>query len=85
MPVGLLCGKNFDPLDLRHELKELLTSEQLSRFLDVWRMHLGLYAGGALGTICGVIAIRRKRPRLAAANFVEPDVSSPPEPVASPA
>jgi len=57
----LIC--RWDPLNFRSpsQLGDLLTATQATHFLVVWGMHLGIYAGGLVGTIYGVLAIRRAR------------------------
>ncbi len=63
VPIGALLICRWDPLSFRapSQLGDLLTPIQATRFLTVWGMHLGIYAGGLLGTINGVFATRRRR------------------------
>ena len=60
-PIGALLICRWDPLNFRSpsQLGDLLAPIQATRFLTVWGMHLGIYAGGLLGTVFGVFAIRR--------------------------
>jgi hypothetical protein len=64
-PVAALVCYNWDPLDLRHELRDQLSPLQINHFLVVWGVHVGLYLGGAAGTILGVVQIRRTRSAMA--------------------
>lgn len=65
VPIVSLLICRWDPLKFsaRSQLGDLLTATQIASFLAVWGMHLGLYAGGLLGTVYGVFAIRRRRAR----------------------
>jgi hypothetical protein len=65
-PLGALLIGRWDPLNFRSpsQLGNLLNPTQATRFLTVWGMHLGIYAGGLLGTFYGVFAIRRCRTSL---------------------
>jgi hypothetical protein len=38
------------------------TSQRQRRFLTVWGIHIGAYAGGAIGLIIAAIRIFRRRP-----------------------
>lgn len=60
-PLGALALPPLDPLGLRRELGPLLTDPALEALLRVWGLHAGLYAGGLLGTIAGVLEVRRRR------------------------
>jgi hypothetical protein len=60
-PLVSLLVCRWDPLDFGSRLGDVLSPPQLIRFLAVWGIHLGLYAGGLIGTICGVVGIRRAR------------------------
>lgn len=62
VPLGALLAWLFDPLNFTADLHEALTPPQITRFLAVWGVHLGLYAGGLLGTIAGIVGIRKARP-----------------------
>lgn len=60
-PLGALTLPPLDPLGLRAELGPLLTDRVLEDLVRVWGVHAGLYAGGVLGTIAGVVEVRRRR------------------------
>lgn len=60
-PLGALVLPPLDPLGLRDELGPLLAERALSALLRVWGIHAALYAGGVLGTIAGVVEVRRRR------------------------
>ncbi len=55
----LIC--RWDPWGMRTKLADLLTADQLNRFIAVWGINVGTYLGGVLGAIWGVISIRRAR------------------------
>ncbi len=60
----------WDPLDIRGTMADVLAPAQQTHFLIVWGIHLGLYLGGAIGAVQGVVAIRRRR-----ASVASPDSS----------
>jgi hypothetical protein len=60
-PVVAILIFRWDPLHFTAKLGDVLTPMQTSRFLAVWGIHLGIYAGGLLGTAYAVCAIRRRR------------------------
>ncbi len=60
-PVAALALPPLDPLGLRRELGELLPAATVERLVRVWSIHVGLYAGAALGTVAGVVEVRRRR------------------------
>lgn len=66
VPLAVLIVRCCDPSNLSHELHGLLQPAEITRVLTVWGIHLGLYAGGVLGTVYGVLRIRRSRALLAA-------------------
>jgi len=61
VPLGSVMAYYLDPLNFSADLSEALSPEQIGRFLAVWGIHLGLYAGGIVGTVVGVLGIRRMR------------------------
>jgi hypothetical protein len=61
MPLVALAVHRWDPLHLTLELSDMLSPSRIGRLLTVWGMHLGIYLGGLLGTIYGVVGIRRLR------------------------
>jgi hypothetical protein len=58
-PICSLLARHYDPMGYVSDLREVLTPSQTHGFLAVWGIHLGIYAGGFLGTIWGVVGIRR--------------------------
>jgi hypothetical protein len=50
VPLAAFTVHCWDPLNLARELSDLLSPTQTDHFLTVWGMHLGIYAGGILGT-----------------------------------
>jgi hypothetical protein len=62
--VAVLGGvaMSFDPLHERADLIAFVGKPAVSRFLIVQGVHMGSYAGGALGMIAAAIVIRRRRP-----------------------
>jgi hypothetical protein len=58
-PVGSWIAYRFDPLGFTSQLAGILSPSEISRFLAVWGIHLGLYAGGLLGTACALLRLRR--------------------------
>jgi hypothetical protein len=53
----------FDPWD-QHSIAEIMAgSERTAAFVRVWRVHIGSYAGGALGLLLAMALIRRQRAR----------------------
>jgi hypothetical protein len=58
--LPLIAGK-FDPLHLSNELNSFLSTEQIARFLWVWWIHCGLYAGLAVGLAVMIAQARRQR------------------------
>jgi len=61
VPVAAMAVCRWDPLNWTHEFSGLRTPAEITRFLAVWGIHLGLYAGGLFGTVYGVMRIRRTR------------------------
>ena len=61
VPLGSVLAYYFDPLNFSSDLSEALSPEQIGRFLAVWGVHLGLYAGGLVGAMTAVLGIRRIR------------------------
>ncbi len=55
----LLLFRCFDPLNVASKLESLLEPDRLSRFILVWWIHCGLYAGLAAGLIWAVIEVGR--------------------------
>ena len=55
----LICRR--DPWGIETKLADLLTADQLNRFIAVWGINVGTYLGGVLGAIWGVMSIRRAR------------------------
>lgn len=53
-----IVAAGWDPLRLSASLESLLNGEQIDRFRRVWWIHLGLYAGLAIGL--AVMILRRK-------------------------
>jgi hypothetical protein len=62
VPMGLVVPA-WDPLGLGEVLAAELPPPRLARFLTVWGVHLGLYTGGVLGTLLGMLGLRRARQR----------------------
>jgi hypothetical protein len=60
-PVGSWIAYRFDPLRFTSLLDGMLSPAEISRFRAVWGIHLGLYAGGLLGTFLGILRLRRLR------------------------
>lgn len=62
-PIVSWLISRWDPLNFRspEQLGAILAPIQISQFLAVWGLHLGMYAGGLLGTVFAVFAIRQKR------------------------
>jgi hypothetical protein len=61
---GLLfpwCFAGLDPLGFKEQLKMLILPAECSRFVTVWWIHLGIYAGFMIGLIWGARAIHRGR------------------------
>ncbi|MBL4849860.1 MAG: hypothetical protein JKY65_30400 [Planctomycetes bacterium] len=74
VPLGLLIAPHTP---LRDQIgRNLLSPEETERFLLVWGMHIGLYAGAALGLAWALIASWRRRAVIEAAE-VEPTSSDP--------
>jgi hypothetical protein len=63
-PFSALVIGNWDPLNLAHELRGALSPADIDHFRLVWGIHVGLYAGGLIGAILGVMRIRRLRARV---------------------
>lgn len=57
--VGAAFG--WDVQGLAVHLRPRMSEETIQRFLLVQRLHLGLYAGGLVGTIIAIGLIRRRR------------------------
>lgn len=51
----------WDPFAYRPPLEDVLTAAQLDSFLMVWGGHIGLYAGGGLGTAVVAVLLRSSR------------------------
>lgn len=64
LPLG---AGSFDPFHLAAKLESLLNGEQIGRFLRVWWIHTGLYAGLVLGLAAMIARTRRDRRVKAAA------------------
>ncbi len=60
-PVCSWIAYRFDPLRFTSLFDGILSPSEISRFRAVWGIHLGLYAGGLLGTVLGVLRLRRLR------------------------
>ena len=54
---------NFDPFGIQKALDGILAAEKISAFLRVWRMHLGSYAGAAIGTVATIIYLKISAPK----------------------
>jgi hypothetical protein len=65
MTTPLVCYA--DPLALKGDLSYILSPPQLQAFLAVWGINIGVYLGGILGIIWGVVHIRKARGR---SNFL---------------
>jgi hypothetical protein len=82
-PISALVVGLSDPLNLDHELRDMLPPTQINHFRLVWGIHLGLYAGGIIGAAIGVVQIRRSRIGVGRASNVKPagkpPASTPPE------
>jgi hypothetical protein len=51
----------WDPLGMTTDLADLLTPSQSHWLVAVWGINIGMYLGGCLGAIWGVVGIRRAR------------------------
>jgi hypothetical protein len=60
-PVGSFIAYSYDPLGYRSDLRDIFDTSQVRGFLAVWGAHAGIYAGALLGTVWGVLHIRRRR------------------------
>ncbi len=60
-PFGCFVATRWDPLCLANDLSDVVSPAAMAHFLAVWGIHLGLYVGAAVGTIYGVVRIRRLR------------------------
>ena len=62
---ALIAGSinDLDPFGLKQQVEFLKPAEKATRFLLVSRIHLGLYAGALVGTIAGLVSIRKTRRR----------------------
>jgi hypothetical protein len=74
--VFLVTLSGLDPLELSSELDSLVTRREMIRFLWVWWIHLGLYAGFLVGCVWSVFAVGRQR-RQTAQN--QPDDGNQPD------
>jgi hypothetical protein len=79
-PISALLVANWDPLHLARELRDLLPPAEIEHFRLVWGIHLGVYAGGIIGAIIGVIRIRRLRVNLAGIAHLQPTDGPPSHP-----
>jgi hypothetical protein len=77
MPVAgaVLCGvalplllSRFDPAHFSAQLESVLDAGRISRFLQVWWTHVGLYAGMAAGLVVMILRANMEKKRRAAAN-----------------
>jgi hypothetical protein len=60
-PVGSWIAYRVDPLGFTSLLEGMLSPAKIGRFRAVWGIHLGLYAGGLLGTLWSILRLRRLR------------------------
>lgn len=60
-PLGALVLPPLDPLDLRGRLRGVVAEAALEDLVRVWGIHAGLYAGAVVGTLVGVVEVRRRR------------------------
>ncbi len=60
-PFGCFVATRWDPLGLANDVRDMMSPAAIAQFLAVWGIHLGLYVGGAVGAIWGVVRIRRLR------------------------
>jgi hypothetical protein len=58
--LPLIAGK-LDPLRISNNLSSFLNTEQIARFLRVWWIHCGLYAGMVVGLAVMIARIRKQR------------------------
>lgn len=56
------CLGGLDPANLSAQVSGLVGADQMARFLRVWWIHTGLYAGLALG-LAGMVVLVRRRTR----------------------
>ena len=54
---------NYDPFGIQKSLDGILAADKISAFLRVWRMHLGSYAGAAIGTVATIIYLKISAPK----------------------
>lgn len=60
--VFSLIFSSHDPVGFRPVLGRVLAPERIDRFLRVWWLHVGLYAGFLAGLACGIAGVARRRP-----------------------
>jgi hypothetical protein len=61
VPFGCFAALRWDPIGLAKELSDVISLAAMAQFLAVWGIHLGLYVGGAVGAVFGVVRVRRLR------------------------
>lgn len=59
MPLCAVLIRLWDPQNHHGELADLATPAAIDAMLIAWGLHIGLYLGGLLGTVWGVLGIRR--------------------------
>lgn len=60
IPLALFF-RQLDPFGFSGELRGILDSQQMERFLTVWRAHVGLYLGLLLSVVWIIVDIARLR------------------------
>jgi hypothetical protein len=59
--LGALVLPGWDLMRLREQLTRTLSDEEMKRFMIVWSVHLGLYAGGAAAVTGAAFNVWRRR------------------------
>jgi hypothetical protein len=63
------CFSRTDPLKFQDFAGRIMAAQRVSRFLLVWWIHGGIYLGFIIGTLAGILAIRRERRQASSSNL----------------